>query len=161
MGILGREMAVSLQPLWNPEVQELWELWEEMSLCRSQDFRNTGDSGKRCHITGPSENPGIMGRDVMLPEPLEFRNFGNYVKDNISLCRSVGKSVLLIAGSLSSLPFEYRDSRKYGNYERVTECVESYFVLHPPCSFRLLWELWYVCATYRCVLLPPVEFREL
>ena len=69
MGILGRDVAVSLHPLWNSGIPGIMGiLGSDVISLGPLEFRNSGNygnSGKRCHITGPS---GI-------PEFLEFWEF--------------------------------------------------------------------------------------
>ena len=74
MGILGRDVAVSLHPLWNSGIPGIMGiLGRNVISLGPLEFRNSGNygnSGKRCHITGPWNSVipgifGILGRDVI------------------------------------------------------------------------------------------------
>ena len=87
MGILGRDVAVSL-PCGILEFQEIWEIWEEMWLCRNTpsgipEFRELWEFWEEMLYhwalwnSGIPGIMGILGRDVISLGPLEFRNSGN------------------------------------------------------------------------------------
>ena len=78
MGILGREVAVSLQPLWNSGIPGIMGIMGR-------------DVAVSLHPLWNSGILGILGRDVISLGPLEFRNSWNYVKSG-KRCHITGPS---------------------------------------------------------------------
>ena len=77
MGILGRDVAVSQHPLWNSGIPGIMGIMGRDVAVSQHPLWNSGKSCSQ-HPLRNSGIPEILGKDVISLGPLELRNSGNY-----------------------------------------------------------------------------------